>query len=200
MTSSDRVVAALAMAIAAFASMALVGTADSGRALAGPRRRIGDCEDGDCPTGTLPTEGLPSRVEVGDNESPSDSEGPDSTGGDDTEGAEPDSGSESVGVSDRRLKRDIRLLTTLDSGIKLYAFRYLWSAETHVGVMAQDLIADARYADAAIMTASGTYVVDYARLGLRMATLDAWNADGVEAVLLRARPADRLASLTVAAH
>ena len=96
-------------------------------------------------------------------------------------------------TSDRRLKRDIHLLTTLDSGIRLYAFRYLWSEEVRVGVMAQDLLADARYADAAIMTPSGYYVVDYARLGLRMTTLDAWLTEGMEAVLLRAKPEDRRA-------
>ena len=90
--------------------------------------------------------------------------------------------------SDRRLKRDIRLLTTLDSGIRLYAFRYLWSDTDYVGVMAQDLLEDARYADAARMTASGYYVVDYARLGLRMATLEAWRDHGVDAVSLRAVP------------
>ncbi len=90
--------------------------------------------------------------------------------------------------SDRRLKREIGLLTTLDSGIRLYAFRYLWSETDYVGVMAQDLLEDARYADAARMTASGYYVVDYARLGLRMATLEAWRDHGVDAVSLRAVP------------
>jgi hypothetical protein len=72
--------------------------------------------------------------------------------------------------------------------LPLYAFRYLWSDTEYVGVMAQDLLADPRWRDAAIMTPAGYYVVDYARLGLRMTTLDAWDADGLDAVVLRTGP------------
>jgi hypothetical protein len=84
--------------------------------------------------------------------------------------------------SDRRLKRDLRLLATRADGLKLYAFRYLWSDTEYVGVMAQDLLADERWQDAAVMTPAGFYVVDYARLGLRMTTLDAWRAAGLAAL------------------
>ena len=40
-------------------------------------------------------------------------------------------------VSDIRLKRDIALLERLPSGIGLYRYRYVWSNQVYVGVMAQ---------------------------------------------------------------
>lgn len=80
--------------------------------------------------------------------------------------------------SDVRLKRDITYLAELDSGIKVYSFRYLWSDQMYVGVMAQDLLADARYADAVSVIDGGYYGVNYASLGLRMMTLDEWRNSG----------------------
>lgn len=77
--------------------------------------------------------------------------------------------------SDRRLKRNVRELTTLDGGIRLYAFQYLWDERYFVGVMAQDLLLDPKRRAAVIKTPSGFYRVDYARLGLRMVTLDRWS-------------------------
>ena len=85
--------------------------------------------------------------------------------------------------SDIRLKRDIRHLATLDNGIKIYRFRYLWSDETHVGVMAQDLLADPAFSDAVVTMRSGFYGVVYAKLGLRMTTWSHWQATGLSAIL-----------------
>jgi hypothetical protein len=76
--------------------------------------------------------------------------------------------------SDYRLKRDITLLTQLDNGIKLYSFRYLWSDETYVGVMAQDLLQDSAYKNAVVLMDTNFYAVNYQRLGLQMITLDQW--------------------------
>ena len=59
--------------------------------------------------------------------------------------------------SDRRLKRNIKRLATLAHGIKLYSFNYLWSDTTYVGVMAQDLLAVARWADAVHLGSDGFY-------------------------------------------
>jgi hypothetical protein len=41
--------------------------------------------------------------------------------------------------SDRNLKRDIEQIGTLESGIGLYSYRYEWSDDYHIGVMAQEL-------------------------------------------------------------
>ena len=96
-------------------------------------------------------------------------------------------------VSDRRLKRDIRALATLETGIRLYTFRYLWSDTAHVGVMAQDLLARPAQRHAARKTEAGFYVVDYACLGLRMATLAEWQERGLAAVRLQpAEPAPEI--------
>ncbi len=70
-------------------------------------------------------------------------------------------------ISDRRLKRDVRYLGTSRSGLKIYAFKYLWSDEEMVGVMAQDLLADEHHKNAVIRLSNGFYAVDYARLEWR---------------------------------
>ena len=79
----------------------------------------------------------------------------------------------SVGMerSDQRLKRDIHQLTTMPNGIKLYSFKYLWSDEVYVGVMAQDLLSNSQWKDAVITSNTGYYKVDYSMLGLQMMTL-----------------------------
>lgn len=87
--------------------------------------------------------------------------------------------------SDRRLKKDMTHIATLESGIKLYSFRYLWDETMHVGVMAQDLLADPATRDAVVMTSSGFYAVNYEMLGLRMVTLKAWHEQGQAAMLLQ---------------
>ena len=45
----------------------------------------------------------------------------------------------SLFFSDRRLKTDIRPVGQTAGGTNLYEFRYLWSADTHVGVMADEV-------------------------------------------------------------
>jgi len=78
----------------------------------------------------------------------------------------------SVGtVSDQRLKRDIHQLSTMPSGIKLYSFKYLWSDDVYVGVMAQDLLSNPQWKDAVITSNTGYYSVDYNKLGIQMMTL-----------------------------
>ena len=85
-------------------------------------------------------------------------------------------------TSDIRLKRDIHMLATLDDGMKLYSFRYLWSDTIYVGVMAQDLLENPAWRDAVVSQTNGFYLVNYAMLGLRMATLDEWNNSGIPAI------------------
>jgi outer membrane immunogenic protein len=42
-------------------------------------------------------------------------------------------------ISDARLKRDVTLLARRSDGLGIYAYRYLWSDDVHVGVMAQEV-------------------------------------------------------------
>lgn len=65
--------------------------------------------------------------------------------------------------SDRRLKRDIERVGELIAGVGIYAYRYLWSQERHVGVMADEV--QHVYPDA-IGTAFGFNTVDYSKLGV----------------------------------
>jgi Chaperone of endosialidase len=74
--------------------------------------------------------------------------------------------------SDRRLKRDIIPLYRLAGGLMLYRYRYLWSDQLYVGVMAQEV---AEVVPAAVLCgADGFLRVDYARLGLKLLTWDEW--------------------------
>jgi hypothetical protein len=86
--------------------------------------------------------------------------------------------------SDIRLKRDIQLLAVLPDGMNIYAFKYLWSDETHVGVMAQDLLQKPAWRGAVVTKENGFYSVNYAKLGLRMVTIEEWNKNGLDAISL----------------
>lgn len=86
------------------------------------------------------------------------------------------------GPSDRRLKRDIAWLGVLPNGINIYMFRYTWSDTAYVGVMAQELLAEPRFRHAVVRQPNGFYAVNYAKLGMRMTTLDRWQADGLQSV------------------
>jgi len=74
--------------------------------------------------------------------------------------------------SDRRLKRDIAPIAVTDSGIQLYSFKYLWSDQVYVGVMAQDLLKHPQWKEAVITKQNGFYAVNYSKLGLEMTTLE----------------------------
>lgn len=70
------------------------------------------------------------------------------------------------GVSDARLKRDIRYVETLGNGLRIYTFRYWNDDRRFSGVLAQDLLADERFRAAVQVAPEGYYVVDFAALGL----------------------------------
>lgn len=86
--------------------------------------------------------------------------------------------------SDMRLKHDIRPLRTLDSGVKLYTFAYNGSDAIFIGAMAQDLLADPRFAHAVRTDANGYLAVDYAALGLGLFGAEQMQAAGAQALLL----------------
>jgi hypothetical protein len=82
-------------------------------------------------------------------------------------------------ISDQRLKRDIELLTRRDDGLGVYRYRYLWSDEVYVGVMAQEVAE--LYPSAVVRGTDGYLRVYYAQLGMRFLTLAQWNALGDDA-------------------
>ena len=84
---------------------------------------------------------------------------------------------------DARLKRDISQIATRSDGLPVYAFKYLWDDQVYVGVMAQDLLRNARWRPAVTTKPSGYFAVNYAKLGLRMATLDGWKAEGMASLI-----------------
>ena len=77
--------------------------------------------------------------------------------------------------SDRRLKHHITHISTTPDGIKLYSFKYLWSNQIYIGVMAQDLLGT-EHEHAVIITKSGYYAVNYNALGIEMMTYEQWQA------------------------
>jgi hypothetical protein len=78
-------------------------------------------------------------------------------------------------LSDIRLKRDIARVGTLDSGLPLYRYKFLWSDQVYVGVMAQE-VADVA-PDAVVKGDDGYLRVNYARLGTHMKTWEQWSAE-----------------------
>ena len=89
-----------------------------------------------------------------------------------------------IAPSDIRLKTNISQLDQTDTGLQLYSFQYLDDAHKtdYVGVMAQDLLET--HADALVTRDDGFYMVNYQQLGLKMTTLDQWNAKGIDSVTL----------------
>jgi Chaperone of endosialidase len=79
-----------------------------------------------------------------------------------------------VVCSDIRLKRDLVALGRLDNGLALYRFRYLWSDQVYVGVMAQDV--QSMMPEAVVRGRDGYLRVNYDRLGAPFMTWDQWQA------------------------
>jgi hypothetical protein len=75
--------------------------------------------------------------------------------------------------SDERLKRDV-VLVDRSNGIPLYRFKYIWSDQLYVGVMAQEVASIVP--DAVLRGSDGYLRVNYARLGLRLQSWDEWRA------------------------
>jgi hypothetical protein len=75
-------------------------------------------------------------------------------------------------VSDLRLKEDVFPLKRLDNGLALYRFRYKWSDQQYVGVIAQEV--GETHPDAIVSGPDGYLRVDYERLRLRMMTWNEW--------------------------
>ena len=75
-------------------------------------------------------------------------------------------------ASDARLKDDIVPLRRLENGIRLYRYRYKWSEQRFVGVMAQEVLDIVP--DAVSLGADGYLRVDYEHLGLTLMTWDQW--------------------------
>ena len=70
--------------------------------------------------------------------------------------------------SDVRQKRDLVQLDIMANGIKLYRYRYRWSATEYVGVLAHEVAAIAP--EAVSKDADGFLRVDYRRMGLQLRT------------------------------
>jgi hypothetical protein len=76
--------------------------------------------------------------------------------------------------SDIRLKRDIEQVARLDNDLALYRYRYTWSDQVYVGVMAQEVLLVRP--DAVVRGTDGYLRVDYSRLGLHLMTWQEWMA------------------------
>lgn len=73
--------------------------------------------------------------------------------------------------SDRRLKRAIRPIGIHSTtGIPLYQFKYKWSEQYYIGVMAQDLLES--HPEAISVGSDGYYMVDYDMIGVEFKVVD----------------------------
>ena len=74
--------------------------------------------------------------------------------------------------SDLRLKTDVVLLQHLDNGLGVYRFRYKWSDQVYVGVIAQEV---EQVSPAAVWRDGDGYLrVDYKKIGFSRQTWDEW--------------------------
>ena len=64
--------------------------------------------------------------------------------------------------SDKRLKRNLKRIGQTLGGLALYEFEYLWSKARHVGVLAQEALA--QQPETVVAHPSGFLMVDYARI------------------------------------
>jgi len=81
--------------------------------------------------------------------------------------------------SDIRLKTDVVRVGQLDNGLPLYRFRYLWSSEIYVGVLAQEVLPVVPYA--VIVGEDGFMRVNYDMLGARLMTWEEWQKTSASA-------------------
>ena len=97
-------------------------------------------------------------------------------------------------LADRRMASDIAAVGQLADGITVYSFKYLFEDQVRVGVFAQDLAGRPDTMTAVLRMANGLYGVDYAALGLRMATLAQWQQSGAAALQAGYKPQGRRAA------
>lgn len=71
-------------------------------------------------------------------------------------------GSSLIGLSDRRLKTNIKRIGTLDNGLGLYSYTYQWGGPRHIGVMADEVTEI--MPDAVSEVAHGFMAVDYEKI------------------------------------
>ncbi|MCI2393117.1 hypothetical protein [Aliiroseovarius sediminis] len=90
-------------------------------------------------------------------------------------------------ASDSRVKTDVRFVEQLENGINLYAFRYTGDDRVFVGVNAEEIRDDPRYAYALLDMGNDILGVDYQALGLVMINEAEMRAASNE-VILRAAP------------
>jgi hypothetical protein len=74
--------------------------------------------------------------------------------------------------SDIRLKTDVVRVGQLDNGVPLYRFRYLWSSDIYVGVLAHEVLPVVPYA--VIVGEDGYMRVNYDMLGTHLMTWEEW--------------------------
>lgn len=85
-------------------------------------------------------------------------------------------------ASDRRLKQDVKPIGALPNGVPVYSFRFEWEDRVRVGLVAQDLLERPDQRQAVLTMSNGLLGIDYASLGLRMATETEWMAHGYDAL------------------
>lgn len=94
----------------------------------------------------------------------------------------PGTGPKTGVASDRRLKQEIKKIGSLPNGLPVYSFRFQWEERVRVGLVAQDLLEHSEGRQAVLTMSNGLYGIDYASLGLRMATEIEWMAHGYDAL------------------
>lgn len=91
-------------------------------------------------------------------------------------------------AADRRIATDVVPVGQLENGLIAYSFKFIWEDRVRVGVFADELLERADTKAAVLTLPNGLLGVDYAQLGLRMATQEQWQQSGVAALKAGYRP------------
>ncbi len=85
-------------------------------------------------------------------------------------------------LSERRIKRNIEKLTTLENGLNLYKYQYKSEPTIYVGLLADDLVKNKTHQHAVVHMWDGYYAINYEKLGIQQVTYETYQKEGLNAV------------------
>ena len=84
--------------------------------------------------------------------------------------------------SEEQIKRNIKLIATLENGLNVYSFQYKSEPTIYVGFLAHDLAQYSKFKHHVIHMGEGHYAIHYEKLGFQTITLKSWQQSGVNAL------------------
>lgn len=87
-----------------------------------------------------------------------------------------------IKVSELKIKRNIKKVTTLENGLNLYSFQYRSEPTTYVGFLAHELAASDKFKNYVVHMGEGFYTIHYEKMGFQTITYENWQLSGEDAL------------------